>query len=353
MTPQNSTAQKIVFDVDTGIDDSLALLYLLASPDEAEILAITCTAGNVPARQVARNNLDLLALCGAPEIEVALGSEVPLLAPLMTTEETHGPQGVGYAVLPVSDRSISPRHATAVWIDAVRAHPGEVIGLVTGPLTNLALAVRLEPELPRLLKRLVVMGGAFDYKGNTTPVSEWNIAVDPDAAKLVFDAFSGLPEDRFPIIAGLNVTERIEMHPHHLVELARIAGSEPVDEAISIDDVPGTLSQQSNPVVRFVSDAMRFYMEFHLTHDQGHLAHVHDPFAAALAIHPELATYRSATVDVELGGTLSRGQTIADWAGLWGRPFNASVAVGTDPAAFFTHFLERVGGLARRVAHPE
>jgi purine nucleosidase len=98
---------------------------------------------------------------------------------------------------------------------------------------------------------------------------------------------------------------------------------------------------------------MRFYMEFHLTHDQGHLAHVHDPFAAALAIHPELATYRSATVDVELGGTLSRGQTIADWAGLWGRPFNASVVVDTDPAAFFAHFLERLGGLARRVAHPE
>jgi purine nucleosidase len=342
--------QKIVFDVDTGIDDSLALLYLLASPDEAEILAITCTSGNVPARQVALNNLNWLALCGAPDIEVALGSEVPLLAPLMTTEETHGPQGIGYAELPDSGRAISTRHATEVWIDAVRSQPGEVIGLVTGPLTNLALAVRLEPELPRLLKRLVVMGGAFDYKGNTTPVSEWNIAVDPDAAKLVFDAFSGLPVERFPIIAGLNITERIEMHPHHLVELAVAAGSEPADEVISPADAPGTLSQASNPVVRYVSDAIRFYMEFHVAHDQGHLAHIHDPFAAALAIHPELATYRLATVDVELGGTLSRGQTIADWAGLWGRQFNAAIAVDTDPEAFFAHFIERVGGLARRVA---
>ena len=176
------TPQKIVFDVDTGIDDSLALLYLLASPDEAEILPITCTSGNVPARQVALNILNWLALCDAPEIEVAVGSEVPLLAPLMTTEETHGPQGIGYAELPDSGRAISARHATEVWIDAVRSHPGEVIGLVTGPLTNLALASGLEPELPRMLKRLVVMGGTFDYKGNTTPVSEWNIAVDPDAA---------------------------------------------------------------------------------------------------------------------------------------------------------------------------
>ena len=109
------TPQKILFDVDTGIDDSLALLYLLASPDEAEIVAITCTSGNVPARQVALNNLNWLALCNAPEIEVALGSEVPLLAPLMTTEETHGPQGIGYAELPDSGRSISTRHATEVW----------------------------------------------------------------------------------------------------------------------------------------------------------------------------------------------------------------------------------------------
>jgi purine nucleosidase len=162
-----------------------------------------------------------------------------------------------------------------------------------------------------------------------------------------------LPPEQHPVIAGLNVTERIELHPHHLVELARVAGSEPADEVISPDDTAGTLSRASNPVVRYVSDAVRFYMEFHLAHDQGHLAHVHDPFAAALAIHPELAVYRAATVDVELGGTLSRGQTIADWAGLWGRPFNASVVVDTDPAAFFTHFIERVGGLARRVAHPE
>ena len=156
--------QPIIMDVDTGIDDSLALLYLLASP-EADILAITCTSGNVPARQVAINNLAWLELCGAPEIEVSLGSEVPILAPLMTTEETHGPQGIGYAELPEPTRTISSRHATEVWVELARSRPGEIVGLVTGPLTNLALALRIEPELPRLLKRLVVMGGAFDYKG--------------------------------------------------------------------------------------------------------------------------------------------------------------------------------------------
>ena len=142
--------QPIIMDVDTGIDDSLALLYLLASP-EADILAITCTSGNVPARQVAINNLAWLELCGAPEIEVSLGSEVPILAPLMTTEETHGPQGIGYAELPEPTRTISSRHATEVWVELARSRPGEIVGLVTGPLTNLALALRIEPELPRLL----------------------------------------------------------------------------------------------------------------------------------------------------------------------------------------------------------
>ena len=99
----------------------------------------------------------------------------------------------GYAELPVSQRSLSSRDATRMWIELGRSRPGEITGLVTGPLTNLALAIRRDPELPRLLNRLVLMGGAFQHQGNTTPTSEWNIAVDPEAAAEVFAAFSGLP----------------------------------------------------------------------------------------------------------------------------------------------------------------
>lgn len=339
--------QPIIMDVDTGIDDSLALLYLLASP-EAEILAITCTSGNVPAKQVATNNLAWLELCGAPDIEVALGSEVPIVAPLMTTEETHGPQGIGYAELPAPTRIVSDRHATEVWVELARSRPGEIIGLVTGPLTNLALALRIEPELPRMLKRLVVMGGAFDHPGNTLPTTEWNIAVDPESAKIVFDAFSGLPSDRRPVICALDVTEQIEMRPHHIARIAELAGSTPA-EIIAEEDVDGTLSTASNQVVRYLSDAVRFYLEFHVSHDQGFLAHMHDPFAAAMALHPEFGTTRPATVDVELAGTLTRGQTVADWHGLWGREPNADIVVAVDPAQFFDHLVERVGDFARRV----
>lgn len=338
----------LIVDVDTGIDDSLALLYLMASP-EAEILGITCTAGNVPARQVAINNLAWLELCRYPEVEVALGAEVPIIQPLMTTEETHGPQGIGYAELPAPTRGLSPRHATEVWIDNARRRPGEITGLITGPLTNLALAVKIEPELPRLLKRIVVMGGAFNHAGNTLPTTEWNIAVDPDSAKIVFDAFSGLPEARRPIVCALDVTERIEMHPHHIAELAEAAGSTPA-EIISPEDEPGRRSTASNPVIRHLSDAVRFYMEFHRLYDQGFLAHMHDPFAAAIALDPGLGRVRPATVDVELAGALTRGQTVADWRGMWGRPANADIVVDTDPAEFFRRTIERVGALARRLA---
>lgn len=338
----------LIVDVDTGIDDSLALLYLMASP-EAEILGITCTAGNVPARQVAINNLAWLELCRYPEVEVALGAEVPIIQPLMTTEETHGPQGIGYAELPAPTRGLSPRHATQVWIDNARRRPGEITGLITGPLTNLALAVKIEPELPRLLKRIVVMGGAFNHAGNTLPTTEWNIAVDPDSAKIVFDAFSGLPEGRRPIVCALDVTERVEMHPRHIAELAEAAGSTPA-EIISPEDEPGRRSTASNPVIRHLSDAVRFYMEFHRLYDQGFLAHMHDPFAAAIALDPSLGRVRPATVDVELAGALTRGQTVADWRGMWGRPANADIVVDTDPAEFFRRTIERVGALARRLA---
>lgn len=342
-----TTRIPLILDVDTGIDDSLALLYLLASP-EAEIVAITCTAGNVPARQVAINNLAWLELCGREGVEVSLGAEIPVIQPLMTTEETHGPQGIGHAELPAPSQEISARHATEVWIDTVRSRPGEVIGLVTGPLTNLALALKLCPELPLLLKRLVIMGGAFNHPGNTTPTTEWNIAVDPDAAKIVFDAFSVVPADRRPVICALDVTERIEMKPEHIAALAEAAGSTPA-EIISPDDALGLRSTASNAVIRHLSDAVRFYMEFHRDQDQGFLAHMHDPFAAAIALDPSLGTTRAATVDVELAGTLTRGQTVADWRGMWGREPNADIVVDTDPAEFFRMVIDRVGRFAREV----
>jgi purine nucleosidase len=341
--------RKLLLDVDTGIDDALALVYLLAHP-EAEILAITCTAGNVPARQVAQNNLALLELCGRSGIEVAIGSEVPLQVPLQTTEDTHGPQGLGYAVLPAPRQQVSPRHAVEVWVETARAHPGEITGLVTGPLTNLALALEAEPRLPELLQGLVIMGGAFNYPGNTTPTAEWNTYVDPHAAKAVYRAYLGVPEDRLPIVCALETTERIEMKPEHLRRLAEAAGTAP--ELLNPADPAGQRSTSANPLVACLSDAVRFYMEFHRAQNQGFLAHLHDPFAATVAMGEGTWETQLATVDVEADSPLLAGTTIADFRGMWGKRPNARIITGNDPEACFAALIQRIGGLARSIGAP-
>lgn len=341
--------QKIIADVDTGIDDSVGLLYLLASP-EAQLLAIVSTAGNVPAAQVAANNLALLDLCRAPAIEVALGAEKPLAIALRTTEDTHGPHGIGHAQLPPSPRRFSARSGADTWVDLARAHPGEITGLCTGPLTNLALALRADPELPRLLRRLVVMGGAFHHPGNTTPTNEWNVHVDPEAWKEVFDAFAAA--ERCPVICALDITETMEMHPEHLVRIAERAESTPI-ETLSETDAAGILSTASNPLVRYLTDAVRFYFEFHHACGEGFLAHMHDPFAAALALDPHLAMTRTATVDVELAGKLTRATTVADWNGMWGRKPNAHIVTTAEPKTFFDRLVARIGDFARTVYPPQ
>lgn len=337
--------QSVLMDVDTGIDDALALVYLLSRPEVA-IRAITCTAGNVGARQVALNNLALLELCGRTGVEVAVGAEVPLEIPLVTTEETHGPQGIGYAELPKPAQEISPRHAVDVWVETVREHPGEITGLITGPLTNFALALRREPELPRLLKGLVIMGGCFNYQGNTTPTAEWNVSVDPHAAQEVFAAYSGVPEDSLPVVCALETTERIEMRPEHLQRLAEAAGAgEP--ELVLPEQPEGQRSLSGNPLVACLSDAIRFYMEFHRLYDQGFVAHMHDAFAAAVAIGRTPYGTRPATVHVETGSPRLIGTTVADFRGIWNEPANARIVTSNDPGRCFDELISSVGALAR------
>lgn len=340
-------------DVDTGVDDAMALVYLLSSVD-ADLVGIASTAGNVPVQQVCVNNLGLLELCRVAGVPVSQGSANPLRTALRTAEDTHGPAGLGYAELPPSDRSVTVHDAAQAWVRAAHAHPGELIGLATGPLTNLALAVRAEPALPTLLRRLVIMGGSFDYRGNTTPVAEWNIVVDPEAAAEVFAAWGNSATVELPIICGLNITENIAMTPQVLSRLAAAAGSG--STTMSVLDERGLRSRAPNPLIRVLEDAMRFYFEFHFDQNEGYLAHLHDPLAAAVALDPELVRTREAVVDVELAGTLTRGMTIADWDGRWGRKPNAQIAIdGTGeslPTMFFDRFIDRVALFARRLVDP-
>ena len=338
-------------DVDTGVDDAMAIAYLLASAD-ARLVGLASTAGNVPVDVVCTNNLDLLALCGVTDIPVSKGSDRPLAIPLRTAEDTHGPTGLGYASLPDAGGELTSYDAAEAWVRAAHEYPGELVGLVTGPLTNLALAIRAEPALPRLLRRLVIMGGAFGYAGNTTPVAEWNVSVDPESVAevlAVWGAAWGLETPtHLPIVLGLNLTEHAAMTPSILSRLAAAAGS--ATSPMSVLDDRGTRSAAGNPLIRVLEDAMRFYFEFHYDQGEGYLAHLHDPLAAAVALDPDLVRYRQAAIDVELTGTLTRGMTVADWRGNWGKPPNAHIGIEVNPDAFFDRFIERVGPFAAGLA---
>jgi Inosine-uridine nucleoside N-ribohydrolase len=342
----------LILDVDTGIDDSLALLYAAASSD-AELVAVTCVSGNIDARQVAINSRAVLELAGRTDVEVALGREVPLVRPLETTPETHGPQGLGHAELPPPSRPLSERHAVDLIVDEARRRPTEIMLVTLGPLTNLALALEREPALPRLLRGYTLMGGAFGVSGNTTPTTEWNIHCDPEAARIVFrawaDAMAADPSIPRPLALGLDVTEQAKIVPDHVVRLARRAGSRP-DDSIALargeDPMLATRSVASNPVVRYVADALRFYMEFHAQYDGFYGAFIHDPLAVAAALDRRLVTTEALFVDVETAGELTSGMTVADRRRLTGKAPNLDVALTADVATFLDRLIERVGGLA-------
>jgi purine nucleosidase len=302
--------QPLLLDVDTGVDDAIALLLAVAR-DDADLVAVTCCAGNVKVSQAAANTLAVLELAGADHVEVAAGSAAPLVEPLRTAT-SHGAHGLGYAELPPPRAALSPRFAPDVIVEEARRRPGELLLVATGPLTNVALALRREPELPRLLRRLAVMGGAFEYPGNTTAVAEFNIRVDPEAAAAVFRAFGAALEP--PLVVGLNVTERTELRAEHVARLPE------------------------GPLRTFVADAVRAKFEF----NPEPVSHMHDPLALALALDGALGETRRGAVDVELAGALTRGMTVADWNA---EP-NAEVAVAIDAARFMDELVAALSRLA-------
>jgi purine nucleosidase len=316
----------LLLDVDTGIDDALALLYACASP-EVELVGVTCVGGNVNARRVAENTRAVLALAGRSDVPVALGREEPLVKALETSAETHGPRGIGYADLPAASRPLERDDAADRIISVARSRTGEITLVTLGPLTNLAVALEREPSLPNLLAGYVLMGGAFRGSGNTTPTSEWNVYVDPHAAKRVFERWTrpGVTAPPLPLALGLDVTEQVRFLPEHLRHLAVRAEVQPLDaNPLGTDDVHAVGSVAANPVLRFIVD----------------------PLAVAAALDRSLVQSRPVAVDVETGAGLAHGMTVADWRGLTRKPANVDVAVEADAPAFIDRFIDRVGKLA-------
>ncbi|MDH5223659.1 MAG: nucleoside hydrolase [Actinomycetota bacterium] len=327
----------MILDVDTGVDDALALLYAAASP-EVELIGATTVMGNVTVRHATENTLAVLELAGLGHVEVASGAARPLVRDHEPFPVVHGERGLGRAELPSSTRAPSSRSAAQLLVEAARERRGEVLLVATGPLTNVALALAEEPGLPELLGGFAIMGGAFARGGNATPAAEANIWVDPDAAQAVFRGFAGREAARLPLCAGLDVTDR--------VQLSRAA----LDAICA--DMPGS------PVARFLQEAVPFYIEFYERFGVAGGAAMHDPLALALALDESLGTFETTRVEVETDGQWTRGMTVADLRGVrhspwpvgWEPEENARVALDVDVAGFLTRFADRLRSLAEAPA---
>jgi purine nucleosidase len=309
--------KRILLDTDPGIDDALAILLALASP-ELSLEGLSVVHGNCSLEQAVRNGLSILELAGAGYIPLARGCELPLVQPSLLAAETHGNTGLGYAKLP--EPLIQPigQHGSDFLIEKILSNPGEITLVAVGPLTNVALAIRKEPRVVNALKELIIMGGAIRHEGNQTALAEFNTYVDPHAAHVVFH--SGIPTTLVP----LDVTYQC------------LLTAQDVERLLKID----------SPIPGFIKDATDFYMEYHASYQGIQGCIINDPLALALTFAPELCDYEELPVDVDISGGVSMGKTFADFYNYQKKPANMRVALGVRPRDFIELFLERMERLA-------
>jgi len=300
---------RIILDCDPGHDDAMAILLAHGSPD-LELAAITTVAGNHPVELTTLNALRLCSLAGIT-VPVAAGCAAPLVRPLVTAPEIHGEAGLEGHAWPEPSVRVVPDHAVDLIIDLVMAAPGELTLVPTGPVTNIAVALRKEPRIASRVREVVLMGGAF-RRGNITPAAEFNTYVDPEAAAIVFGA--GWPVT----MIGLEVTEM----------------------AVATEDVFARIAAVRTPVAEAVTGMLRFYQEQQRREVGIDGPPLHDPCAVARVARPELVACRDAHVEVELTGRLTSGMTVTDFRQVKGRPFNARVGTSLAVEPFWELFVE-------------
>ncbi|NTW12100.1 MAG: nucleoside hydrolase [Anaerolineales bacterium] len=309
--------KRILLDTDPGIDDALAILLALASP-ELSLEGLSVVHGNCSLDRAVTNGLSILELVNASHIPLARGCALPLVQPSLLAAETHGNTGLGYAKLPEPRIQPIGQHGSDFLIEKILSNPGEITLVAIGPLTNVALAVRKEPKFAKSLKELIIMGGAIRHEGNQTALAEFNTFVDPHAAHIVFHA--GIPTTLVP----LDVTYQC------------LLTAQDVERLLKID----------SPIPGFIKDATDFYMEYHASYQGIQGCIINDPLALALTFAPELCDYEELPVDVDISGGVSMGKTFADFYNYQKKPANMRVALGVRPRDFIELFLERMERLA-------
>ncbi|HCK65812.1 MAG TPA: nucleoside hydrolase [Anaerolineae bacterium] len=312
---------KIIIDTDPGVDDALTFLLALASP-EIQLEALTSVHGNIGIENTTRNALSVLELAQASHIPVARGCEVPLVSPLYKSDKNvHGKKGVGNANLPEPKSKVINQHAIDFLIEKVNAQPNQISIFPIGPLTNIALAIRKDPEFVKNVKELVIMGGSIKQGGNATPLAEFNIFADAHAAHVVFH--TGIPIKLIP----LDVTQQC---------------------LLTAKDIEN-IHQINSPIARFIKDATDVYLDFYRKHGIDGCA-LHDPLTLATIIAPELLIFENYYVGVDFSGGISNGHTFADLMNVSKKPANMQVAMNVRGRDFIDLFIERMKDLCQNIS---
>jgi purine nucleosidase len=295
--------KKLIIDTDCGIDDAVAILMALADPD-SEVIGITCVNGNVALNKVLRNVPIVLDAAGAGPIPIFAGASRPLLSVPVDAAEVHGHDGLGDAGFPQSTRVISDEPAVTALVRLARENPGATL-IALGPLTNIALALALEPALPQLLGTTFIMGGAVQAVGNVTPVAEFNIYADAEAAAMTF-------------ARGLNPTVATW-------------------EATLAAPIPWEVWER---IVHAGSVGTRFVMPMlaaSIARSQQRMRPgilLPDPLAMAALLDPGCVESFRSTITVDTSHGIAHGMTALDTHGMLGMPHNAQIVSGADIGRF-------------------
>ncbi|MEM1076123.1 MAG: nucleoside hydrolase [Pseudomonadota bacterium] len=310
--------RKIIIDTDPGQDDAVAILLALASPDELDLLGITCVAGNVPLDLTAKNARIICELARKTDVRVFPGCDRPLGRALVTAEHVHGKTGLDGPVLPDPTMPVQDQHAVDFIIEKLREAPeGTVTLCPLGPLTNIATAFEKAPDIVSKVQEIVLMGGAYFEVGNITPAAEFNIYVDPQAADIVFK--SGAPI----VVMSLDVTH----------------------QALVTKERNDAFRALGTPVGVAVAAMTDFFERFDKEKYGSVGAPLHDPCVTAYLLRPGLFSGRHVNVEIETTSELTMGMTVADWWGVTDRPKNALFIGDIDADGFFEMLTERLGRL--------
>ncbi len=304
----------VILDVDPGHDDAMAIMLACGAP-ELEVRAVTTVAGNVSLEKTTRNALRVLTLIGRDDVPVGTGAEAPLARPLHTAENIHGESGLDGHELAEPTFVPDGRGAVQLMADVLEASEEPATLVPVGPLTNIATFLEEHVALKEKIKQIVLMGGSIG-PGNTTPAAEFNIYVDPEAAKIVFG--SGLPIT----MVGLDVTHEATAGPEEVRRLRAM----------------GRVGEVAAELVTFFAGTYRRVYGF-----SG--PPIHDAVAVAAVVEPGILKTRPIRVEVECRSELTRGETVCDLRGVWDKPPNAEVALELDREAFFEILYRSLGKL--------